>query len=128
MATKQEPSMQSSIKRAAADVREGNLEGLKEDVSLAAQQATKRVEKELGRFRRSLDKTTHQVTASARRHPGWTAGLCFGAGALLGAALFGALRPRPTGLQLFGRGFRDAWDTTRGSLASGFGSLRRAAR
>ena len=51
----------------------------------------------------------------------------FGAGTLLGAALFGALRPRPTGLQLFGRGLRNAWDTTRGSLMSGFESIQRAA-
>lgn len=125
MATKQE--IQGSMKRAASDAREGNFEGLKSDVSLAAQQASKKVEQEFGRFRRSFNKTANQVSTTAKRHPGWTAGLLFGVGTLLGAALFGALRPRPTGMQLFGRGLRNAWGNTRGSLMSGFESIQRAA-
>ncbi len=125
MATQQ--SIQGSMKRAVSDVREGDLEGLKDDVSMAAQQAGKLVEKEFGRFRRTVSQTARQVSGSAKRHPGWTAGLMFGTGTVLGALLYGVLRPQPTGMELFGRGLKSAWNNTRGSFISGYDSLRRAA-
>lgn len=121
-------TVQSSMKRAAADVREGDLEGLKDDVSIAAKQASKMVEQEFGRFRKTITRTADKVSTNAKRHPGWTAGIMFGAGTLVGALLYGTLRPRPTGMELFGRSLRNAWDATRGSLISGYGNFRRAVR
>lgn len=116
-------STQGSSKRTAKD-----LENLKEDVSLAAQQAGHFVEQELGHFRQTINKTANQVSGTAKRHPGWTAGLMFGAGTLLGALFYGAFRPRPTGLELFGRGLKNAWGATRDSFSSGYDALRKAAR
>jgi len=125
MATQQ--SVQESMKRAASDVKEGDLEGLKKDVSIAAQQAGKVVQKEYGRFRKNVVKTANQVSTTAKSHPGWTAGILFGAGALLGAVLYGAIRPRPTGMQLFGRSLRNAWAQARDSARSGYESLQQLA-
>ncbi len=114
MATTQ--NLQTAAKNAVADAREGDFQGLKQNLGVVARQAGKVVGKELGKARRS-----------ATDHPYAAAGVTFGAGALIGALLHALLRPAPTALEVVVRALKNSAAATRSSFVSGLRTVRRAA-
>ena len=121
-------SMQTSVKRAVADAREGDFEGLKENATVVARQATKVVEEEFSKVRKAATKAANSVTRTASANPVASAGVCFGLGALFGAAIYAAARPAPTGLEVVLRALRNTAESGRDGLLAGWRSARRAAR
>lgn len=121
-------SMQTSVKRAVSDAREGDFEGLKENVGAVARQAGKVVEQEFGRVRKAATQAANSVSKAAKENPTAAAGVLFGAGALFGAAIYAAARPAPTAMEVLMRGFKDTASNTRDIFSAGWRSARRAAR
>ncbi len=126
MATAQQ-NVQNAVKRAVTDVREGDFQDFRESVGIAARQASKVVGKELTKVRHAATNAADSVSKTAREHPIATAGVLFGTGALIGAAIFAAARPRPTALELIVRGLRRNAKRTRKAFLSSWRTARRAA-
>ena len=121
-------NVQTAVKRAVSDVREGDMSALKEDVGVVMAQAQKVVGKELGKFRKAATGAADSVSKTAQTYPLASAGLLFGAGALVGAAIYAAARPAPTALEIVLRALKHTATDTRDSLVSGFQTARRAVR
>lgn len=121
-------NVQTAVKRAVSDAREGDMSALKEDVGVVVAQAQKVVGKELGKFRKTARGAADSVSKTAQSHPLASAGILFGAGALLGAAIYAAARPAPTALEIVLRALKTTATDTRDTLMSGFQSARRAVR
>lgn len=126
MATAQQ-NVQNAVKRAVADVREGDFKDFKDSVGIAARQASKVVGKEIGKVRHAATSAADAVERSAREHPFAAAGVLLGTGAILGAAIFAAVRPRPNALELIVRGVRRGAERTGSAVRAGWRSARRAA-
>jgi hypothetical protein len=92
-----------------------HLEEVKENLEGAAHQAT-----------RSISRAASQLEKTAKTYPLATAGLVFGAGALLGAILHSALRPAPSAGDLIVRALKQGATNTGDSMRSGYRSARRA--
>jgi len=119
-------NIQTAAKHAVADAREGDFQGLKENLGVVARQAGKVVEKELGKARRTATEAAGQVEKTARAHPYAAAGVTFGAGALIGALLHAVLRPAPTALQIVVRALKNSAEATRDTFVTGLRNVRRA--
>lgn len=102
------------------------LEKVSASLESAAQQAGETVVKEFGRARTAVTRVATQVGQTAKANPVATAGVLFGAGALLGALLHSALRPAPTAGQLMFRALKRGAASTGDSLMSGLKTARRA--
>jgi len=126
MATAQQ-NVQNAVKRAVTDVREGDLAGFKENVGVVARQAGKVVNQRIGKARQAASEAAESVGKTAREHPIAAASILFGTGAIVGAAIFAAARPRPTALELMIRGLRRNALRTRSAFLSGWRTARRAA-
>ena len=72
-------NVQTAVKRAVSDVREGDMQALKEDVNVVVAQAQKVVGKELGKFRKAATGAADSVSKKAQSYPLASAGLLFGA-------------------------------------------------
>jgi selenocysteine lyase/cysteine desulfurase len=107
--------VQKAVNRFVSDAKEGDLEGLKEDVSLAAHEASEALNQQYGKVRKL-----------ARENPAATAGVFFGLGALIGAAVYAAAWPQPTASELIKRGLRDSASRARDLFNAGVSSARRA--
>src|SRR5688500_10069262 len=105
MATAQQ-NVQNAVKRAVADVREGDFKDFTTSVGVAYRQAGKVVGQEFGKVRRAATDAAGSLENSARAHPLAAAGILLGAGAIIGATIFAVARPRPTALELMIRGLR----------------------
>ena len=121
-------NVQTAVKRAVSDVREGDLQALKQDVNVVMAQAQKVVGKELGKFRKAATGAADSVSKKAQSYPLASAGILFGAGALVGAALYAAARPAPSALEIVIRALKNTATQTRDSVWSGFQTARRAVR
>ena len=102
------------------------LEDVKSSIETVAQQASQTVVKEFGRARTAVTRVATQVGKTAKANPVATAGVLFGAGALLGALLHAVLRPAPTASQLMFRALKRGAANTGDSLMSGLKTARRA--
>ena len=120
-------NIQTAAKHAVADAREGDFQGLKENLGVVARQAGKVVEKEFGKARRTATQAAGKLEKTASDHPYAAAGVTFGAGALIGALLHAVLRPAPTALEVVVRGLKNSAESTRDTFMSGLRNIRRAA-
>jgi len=108
-------NIQNSVNRAVTDARAGDFEGVKKEVQVVAKQATQEWNKQYGKVR-----------TAARENPAAAAGICFGVGALVGAAIFAIARPMPTPYDQMRRALRDGARRTRRSFLAGWRSAKRA--
>ena len=120
-------NVQSAVKNAVADAREGDFQGLKQNVGVVARQAGKVVGKELGKARRTVTQAADQVEKSAREHPFAAAGVMFGAGALIGALVHAVVWPVPSTSQVIARALKNSAAAARDSFKVGLRNVRRAA-
>lgn len=121
-------NVQTAVKRAVSDAREGDMGALKDDVSVVMHQAQKVAGKEFGKFRKTAMGAAESVSKTAQANPLASAGILFGAGALFGAALYAIARPAPSGLEVVLRALKNTATDTRDALWSGFQTARRAVR
>jgi outer membrane receptor for monomeric catechols len=108
-------NVQNAVSRAVTEAREGDFKAVKKDVTVAAREASNVVNQQLGKVR--------QV---AKNNPGAAAGICFGLGAVIGAAIYAAARPQPSAYQSLMRALRDSASRTRNIFNAGWSSARRA--
>ena len=108
-------NIQNTVNRAMTDARAGDFEALKKDVNVAAQQASQIANKQLGKVQRY-----------AKDNPMAAAGVCFGIGALVGAAIFAIARPVPTPYDQLRSAVRSSARRTRSAFKAGWRSARRA--
>ena len=101
-----------AVKKALADVHF-------EDVKQTLQEASKTVEKELG-------KAADSVVKTAKANPLVAAGVLVGAGALLGALLHNLLRPAPTAGEVILRALKRGAAETQNGVRAGIKTARRA--
>jgi len=112
-------NVQNSVNRAVSDAKAGDYQALKKDVEVAAKQASQEINKQ-------FNKQFGRVRTAARDNPVAAAGVCFGIGAFIGAAIFAIARPMPTPYDQVRRALRDGARRTRRSVLAGWRSARRA--
>ncbi len=108
-------NIQNTVNRAMTDARAGDFDAFKKDVNVAAQQASQIANKQLGKVR-----------SYAKDNPAAAAGVCFGIGALVGAAIFAIARPMPTPYDQLRSALRGGARRTRSAFKAGWRSARRA--
>jgi ElaB/YqjD/DUF883 family membrane-anchored ribosome-binding protein len=114
-------SVQNPVVKAAAAVREGDLETAKENVEVAARRATN----ELTRVSKAAaGQVADRVTRSAQERPLLTVGVALGVGALLGAIIYQALRPEPTVRQVLLKALDQGRIDLKDKLVSGLSRAR----
>lgn len=118
--------IQNAAKAAVTDIREGDFQGLKDNVGYVARQAGEVVGKKLGKVRQAASDSALQVSRSARQHPAASAGVLLGIGALLGAAVYALLRPAPTAGEIIRRALKDSASSAGGFFRTGYRNVRRA--
>ncbi len=109
--------VQTSVKRAADAMLDGNLPEATKEVQVAARQLSE-----------AASRAASGLGTTARQHPVVTGAMLVGLGAVAGALLHSALRPRPTASQVLLRALRDGADATTHTLSSGLLLARRALR
>ena len=107
--------VQNAVNRVVSDAKQGDFQGLKEDVGIAAREAGQAMSQQFGKVRQL-----------ARNNPTATAGVFFGLGALIGALIYAAARPEPRASEVIRRALRDGAMRTRDLFSSGWSSARRA--
>lgn len=107
---------------------EGSFESAKETIEVAAHEASRSMQKELGKAGKTLSRVAEKVEKTAVANPLVTAGVLVGVGAVLGALLHAALRPAPTAGDLIIRSLKDSAARTGDTLSAGLNSARRAMR
>lgn len=108
---------QTSVKKAADAVMEGDLEGAQRSATMAAKKASQ-----------AASKAADNLAATAKANPIATGAVIFGAGALVGALLNSLLRPSPSAGQVLLNALKDGTNAASHSLSSGISMARRAMR
>ncbi len=114
-------TIQSSVKKAAFAVRDGDFDTAVENVEHAAKQANT----ELQRARKAAMKGADSLGKTARENPIVTAGVVFGAGALVGALLYRVFNPTPTPGQILLGAIRKGGMQASETILSGVNQARR---
>lgn len=100
------PNFQAAVKKAAVAVSEGEFEDVRDNVEIAARQAS-----------RQIERAANKVAGSAKKHPFIAAGAALGVGALLGALVYRVLSPKPTAGQVI-------WEALQSASASATKPIR----
>lgn len=117
-------NIQNSVKKAAYAVRDGDFDTAVESVESAAQQANTRLKS----ARQAAMKQADSLSKAARENPIATAGVVFGAGALVGALLYRVFNPQPTPGQILLNAIRKGGMQASETILSGVNTARRAIR
>lgn len=117
MATATANGFQTSVKKTADAVMNGDLQAATHNAQIAAKKAGV-----------AAGHAADELAATAQKHPVATGALLVGAGALLGAFLHSLLRPTPSAGQILLRALKDGSTAATESLSSGLSMARRAMR
>lgn len=117
MATATSNGFQTSVKKAADAVMEGDLSAATHNAQMAA--------KKVGI---AASHAADELASTAKKHPVATGAVIFGAGALVGALLNSLLRPAPSASQVLLQALKDGAHATGNTLSSGLTMARRAMR